>query len=142
MQYNTVQACSDIKRDTIPKLLATPDDTVLVQQLTEIIECVEIDCKEGFGKCRDAIALKQLYSGDYRPVHEPVNVQAFLTETWGQIPKLTIKVDEHVPEWLSFYVPLILITMQNAIHNAKSHGEKNGAISLMLTREKYIYFQT
>ena len=130
MQYNTVQACSDIKRDTIPKLLKKADDVQLVNQLCEIIECVETDCKEGFGKCRDAIALKQLYSGEYQLVHEPVNIRSFVTETWGKIPKLTIVVDEVVPEWLSLCVPLFMIVMQNAIHNAKSHGERNGVMQL------------
>ena len=132
LQYNTVQACSDIKRDTIPKLLKTPDDVVLVQQLAEIIECVETDCQEGFGKCRDAIALKLLYSGEYQPVHEPVSVRSFVTDAWGQIPKLIIVVDELVPEWLSLCVPLFMIIMQNAIHNAKSHGERGGEMHLTL----------
>ena len=130
LQYNTVQACSDIKRDTIPKLLTTPDNAVLVHQLAEIIECVETDCKEGFGKCRDAIALKQLYSGEYQPVHEPVSIRSFVKETWGKIPKLIIVVDELVPTWLSLCIPLFLIIMQNAIHNAKSHGERGGDINL------------
>ena len=130
LQYNTVQACSDIKRDTIPKLLARPDDVVLLQQLTEIIECVETDCAEGFGKCRDAIAPKQLYSGEYQPVHKPVSIRSFLTETWRLVPKLTIVVDEHVPEWVSLCIPLLLIIMQNAMHNAKSHGERDGETQL------------
>ena len=132
LQYNVVQACSDIKRDTIPKLVATTSDGVLVHQLAEIIECVETDCQEGFGKCRDAIALKQLYSGEYQPVHEPVSIRTFLTETWGQIPKLTIMVDKLVPEWLSLCIPLFLIVMQNAIHNAKTHGKRNGEMVLNL----------
>ena len=119
-----------MKRDTIPKLLATPDDVALVHQLAELLDCVEADCKEGFSKCRDVIALKQLYSGEYQPVHEPVSLRSFLTDTWGQIPKLTIVVDEPVPEWLSICIPLFLIVMQNAIHNAKSHGERDGQIYL------------
>ena len=130
LQYNTVQACSDIKRDTIPKLLTRTDDVQLVHQLTEIIDCVETDCQEGFGKCRDAIALKQLYSGEYQPVHEPVSIRSFVTGTWGPLPKLALVVDELVPEWLSLCVPLFMIVMQNAIHNAKSHGERNGVMQL------------
>merc|ERR1712153_116851 len=94
VMYNTVQACSDIKRDTIPKLLTRTDDVQLVHQLTEIIDCVEADCQEGFGKCRDAIALKQLHSGTYQPVYEAVCLRSFLTETWGSIPRLTIQIDE------------------------------------------------
>ena len=103
-----------------------------MRQLAEIVECIETDCQEGFGKCRDAIALKQLYSGDYQPVYEPVCIRTFLTETWGRIPKLAIVVDEFVPEWLSISVPLFLIIMQNAVHNAKTHGKRNGVLHLTL----------
>ena len=129
-QYNIIQACSDIKRDTIPKLLLTSSDEVATQQLREIIEYVEADCQEGFGKCRDAIALKQLHSGTYQPVYEAVCLRSFLTETWGSIPRLTIEIDERVPLWLSLSIPLLLIIMQNSTHNAKSHGKKNGQLHL------------
>ena len=127
-------ACSDLKKDTIPKLLAAPSDpALLVHQLAEIIDCVETDCQVGFGKCRDAIALKQLYSGEYQPVVEPVCIRAFITETWGCIPNLTLVIDQTVPEWVSLCIPLLLIIMQNAMHNAKSHGARNGQLQLTLT---------
>ena len=65
-------------------------------------------------------------------MHEPVNIRSFVAETWGKIPKLAIVVDEIVPEWILFCIPLFMIIMQNTIHNAKSHGEMNGEMHLTL----------
>jgi CheY-like chemotaxis protein len=104
-----------------------------VRALEESLDSIISDSEAGFEKCRDALVLKEISSGSFRPALEPVDVATFCQIKWGRISNLEIIVDPAVPKWLLASLVLLKIILENAIHNAMQHGKKRGHVNLSLS---------
>jgi CheY-like chemotaxis protein len=62
-----------------------------------------------------------------------VDVATFCQTKWGRISNLEIIVDPAVPKWLLASSVLLKIILENAIHNAVQHGQKQGHIALSVS---------
>ena len=129
---NNISTIGDLQRNTVPRLTGCGDDEA-VRALVESLDSILNDSEAGFEKCRDALVLKEISSGSYKPVLEPVDVATFCQTKWGRISNLEIIVDPAVPKWLLASSVLLKIILENAIHNAVQHGKKQGHIALSVS---------
>ena len=129
---NNISTIGDLQRNTVPRLTGCGDDEA-VRALVESLDSILNDSEAGFEKCRDALVLKEISSGSYKPVLEPVDVATFCQTKWGRISNLEIIVDPAVPMWLLASSVLLKIILENAIHNAIQHGKKRGQVVLSVS---------
>jgi len=133
--YNNLQWCDTLSTSVIPELRSEhPQDvTKGIQNLEQVISYMHADNTKGFDKCKSVIALKQMASGTYEAVKESVEIRKYAKQMWHDIPNMTIELDDNVPEWLMLPLLPLAIIMDNATHNATTHGKPAGNLSLKIT---------
>jgi len=114
-----------LQKTVRPKQDADPE--LFRQELDEVVSQMLQENKEGFKRCRLVLTRQQLAEGSYMPNLQPYNIKALL-EAYKKAKTMEIAVQENVPTWVLTDAFLLDICLENAVHNAYAHGEKDGVV--------------
>ena len=86
---------------------------------------------DGYNKCKSAIISQQITSRTYVRKDVVTNMRD-LASRWGSNPLCITSVDSSIPEWM--YLPGVpeSLIIDNAMHNAKTHGKRGEKYELNL----------
>lgn len=110
--------CTEMQKKHIPHAAAQCKDTKQLQIIQQSIDELHKESSEGFEMCCQALALRQLAAGTYRPITDSIRIRKHIVENWDRTPNLTIRIDPEVPDWLMLPKLLLAIIIRNALHNA------------------------
>ena len=137
VMHNTMLVCTDLKETLIPQIAAksnaASEDPNQIAVLQQQIDDLHNESHEGFEICCQAIALRQLAAGTYRPVMDAVRLRKYIAEGWAMTNMMTIRIYPTVPDWIMVPKLLLSIVIRNALHNAGIHGEKDGRLLLSIS---------
>jgi len=137
VMHNTMLVCTDLKETLIPQIAAksnaASEDPNQIAVLQQQIDDLHNESHEGFEICCQAIALRQLAAGTYRPVMDAVRLRKYIAEGWAMTNMMTIRIHPTVPDWIMVPKLLLSIVIRNALHNAGIHGEKDGRLLLSIS---------
>jgi len=129
VMYDNIDWSDQIRDGIIPELTGKVSEEV-VHMLDGIVNYIQTENREGYEKCRSAILLQQIAAGTYQRADEPIDLRTLVGESWGRHPQMKWTVTEAVPEFVLLPAGIFGIIMDNAAHNATTHGEKRGPLRI------------
>ncbi len=151
--YNNLQWVDTLETTVVPGIKS--ENSSLAQKsvldLQKILNIMAADNTAGFDQCKQVmlhqcmsaclslicshwqtIALRQIVSGTYVPVLESVNARQWAQKLAADIHNVSVLVDEAVPDFVKLPLFPVETIMENAIHNAITHGKAKGRLWLSL----------
>ena len=110
-------------------MLPTLDEVTrkVLKPILEDIRSLNLNC---YKKCKAAVLSQQLTSGKYLRVDSVTNMSD-LVRQWASDPLCDLTTS--VPEWMHLTVKPLSMIIDNALDNARAHGERNTNYSLNMS---------
>ena len=127
VMYDNLHWCTMIKSEIAPAL---PQEHASVAKLVSVIDTLATQNENGYDKCKSVILRKLIAAGTYEKVNEPVCLREHIEQVWAVHPNMKFEVSSSVPDWVLLPIPVLGIILDNAVHNATTHGKEDGEMRL------------